>query len=321
MSLFILRRIFLLLITLLLLSFVSFSLCFYTPHAPLQGATLIDAYSFWLTSMLQGDFGVSSINGQSVSAQLLVVFPATLELCILSVIFATICGLPLGIIAALSRHKWQDKLISGFALLGFSLPVFWLALLLTLLFSLHLGWFPVSGRINLLYPAPTITGFALIDAWLSDSPLRHAMLISTVQHLVLPVITLSIVPMTELIRLMRNSTLDVINQGYIKAAVIRGLSRFTVIRRHVIHNALPPIVPHLGLQFSTLLTLSMITEAVFNWPGVGRWLITAVRQEDYNAISAGVMVIGSLVISINVLADITGAIINPLKHKEWYANR
>lgn len=321
MSLYIVRRLVLLLITLLLLSWVSFSLCYYTPHAPLQGATLSDAYSFWLQGLWHFDFGVSSINGQSVSKQLLEVFPATLELCILAAVLATLVGLPLGIIAAIHRHKWQDKLISGFALLGFSIPVFWLALLLTLLFSLTLGWFPVSGRINLLYPAPSITGSALLDAWLSRSPLRHEMLLSVMRHLVLPVVTLSIVPMTELIRLMRDSTLEVIHQGYIKAAVIRGLSRFTVVRRHVLHNALPPVIPHLGLQFSTLLTLAMITEAVFNWPGIGRWLITAVRQADYNAISAGVMTLGSLVIFINMLADIVGAMINPLKHKEWYANR
>lgn len=321
MSIYILRRLLLLIVTLILLSFASFSLCYYTPHAPLQGASLLNAYLFWLEGMLQFDFGVSSINGQSVSKQLLEVFPATLELCVLASLLATVCGLPLGIIAAMSRYKWQDKLISGFALIGFSVPVFWLALLLTMLFSLTLGWLPVSGRINLLYPIPSVTGFALLDAWLSHNPLRHEMLISTIKHLILPVVTLSIVPMTELIRLMRNSTLEVINQGYIKAAVIRGLSRFTVIRRHVIHNALPPVVPQLGLQFSTLLTLAMITEAVFNWPGIGRWLIMAVRQEDYNAISAGVMVIGSLVILINVFTDILGALINPLKHKDWYANR
>ncbi|WP_241645001.1 putrescine export ABC transporter permease SapB [Rosenbergiella metrosideri] len=321
MSLYIARRLCLLLVTLVLLSWVSFSLCYYTPHAPLQGAKVSDAYFFWLQGMLHFDFGVSSINGQPVSEQLLEVFPATLELCLLAAILATLVGLPLGIIAAIHRYKWQDKLISGFALVGFSLPVFWLALLLTMLFSLSLGWFPVSGRINLLYPAPAITGSALVDAWLSHSPLRHEMLLSVLRHLVLPVVTLSIVPMTELIRLMRDSTLDIINQGYIKAAIIRGLSRFTVVRRHVIHNALPPIVPHLGLQFSTLLTLAMITEAVFNWPGIGRWLIIAVRQADYNAISAGVMTLGTLVIFINMLADIFGAIIDPLKHKEWYANR
>ncbi|MBT0726378.1 putrescine export ABC transporter permease SapB [Rosenbergiella australiborealis] len=321
MSLYIARRLFLLIATLILLSWVSFSLCYYTPHAPLEGATLSDAYLFWLKGMLHFDFGISSINGQPVSEQLLEVFPATLELCLFAGILATLVGLPLGIIAAINRHKWQDKVISGFALVGFSLPVFWLALLLTMLFSLTLGWLPVSGRIDLLYPAPAITGSALVDAWLSHSPHRHAMLISVLRHLVLPVVTLSIVPMTELIRLMRDSTLETINQSYIKAAFIRGLSRFTVVRRHVIHNALPPIVPQLGLQFSTLLTLAMITEAVFNWPGIGRWLIMAVRQADYNAISAGVMTLGSLVILINMLADIFGAIIDPLKHKEWYANR
>jgi cationic peptide transport system permease protein len=112
-----------------------------------------------------------------------------------------------------------------------------------------------------------------------------------------------------------------LNQNYVKAAATRGLSRFTILRRHVLHNALPPVIPRLGLQFSTMLTLAMITEMVFSWPGLGRWLINAIRQQDYAAISAGVMVCGSLVIIVNVISDILGAMANPLKHKEWYALR
>lgn len=321
MIIYILRRLLLLIITLLLLSLVSFSLSYFTPEAPLQGASLLDAWWFWFKGMLELDFGVSSTNGQAIRLQLREVFPATLELCMLAFTLALLLGIPLGICAGVMRNKWQDKAITALALIGFSMPVFWLALLLTLFFSLTLGWLPVSGRFDLLYPVRNITGFALIDAWLNRSPWHHEMMISALTHMVLPVLTLAVAPTTEVIRLLRNSTSEVMDRNYIKAAATRGLSRFTVIRRHVLHNALPPVIPRLGLQFSTMLTLAMITEVVFNWPGLGRWLISAIRQQDYAAISAGVMVVGGLVILVNVISDIVGAAMNPLIHKEWYALR
>ncbi|MBM7341196.1 putrescine export ABC transporter permease SapB [Pantoea coffeiphila] len=321
MIIYTLRRLVLFIVTLFMLTLIGFSLSYFTPHAPLQGASLIDAWTFWFRGILHLDFGVSSINGQSINQQLREVFPATLELCFMAFALAMLIGIPLGIVAGVMRNKWQDKLLSALALLGFSLPVFWLALLLTLFFSLNLGWLPVSGRFDLLYPVKNITGFALIDAFLSDSPWRHEMIVSALTHMILPVAALSVAPTTEVIRLLRISTREVMEQNYVKAAATRGLSLFTIIRRHVLHNAVPPVIPRLGLQFSTMLTLAMITEMVFSWPGLGRWLINAIRQQDYAAISAGVMVVGALVIAVNVLADILGAMTNPLKHKEWYALR
>ncbi|WP_312453816.1 putrescine export ABC transporter permease SapB [Pseudescherichia sp.] len=321
MIIFTLRRLLLLLVTLFLLTFVGFSLSYFTPHAPLQGASLWNAWFFWFKGVLHWDFGVSSINGQLISEQLKEVFPATMELCILAFGFALVVGIPVGMMAGIMRGKWQDKLISALALIGFSIPIFWLALLLTLFFSLTLGWLPVSGRFDLLYEVKTVTGFALIDAWLSESIWREEMIVSALRHMVLPVLTLAVAPTTEVIRLMRISTMEVFEQNYIKAAATRGLSRLTILRRHVLHNALPPVIPRLGLQFSTMLTLAMITEMVFSWPGLGRWIINAIRQQDYAAISAGVMVIGALVIIVNVISDILGALANPLKHKEWYALR
>ena len=172
MIIFTLRRILLLLVTLFFLTFVGFSLNYFTPHAPLQGASLWNAWVFWFDGLLHWDFGVSSINGQLISEQLKEVFPATMELCILAFGFALIVGIPIGMVAGIMRGKWQDQLINALALLGFSIPVFWLALLLTLFCSLTLGWLPVSGRFDLLYEVKTVTGFALIDAWLSDSPWR-----------------------------------------------------------------------------------------------------------------------------------------------------
>ncbi|EOD5690020.1 putrescine export ABC transporter permease SapB [Klebsiella pneumoniae] len=321
MIIFTLRRLLLLLIPLFFLTFVGFSLSYFTPHAPLQGASLWNAWLFWFEGVLHWDFGVSSINGQLISEQLREVFPATMELCILAFGFALLIGIPVGMIAGVMRNKWPDTLISAVALVGFSIPVFWLALLLTLFFSLTLGWLPVSGRFDLLYEVKNVTGFALIDAWLSDSPWRHEMIVSAARHMVLPVLTLAVAPTTEVIRLMRISTSEVYDTNYVKAAATRGVSRRKILLRHVLHNALPPVIPRLGLQFSTMLTLAMITEMVFSWPGLGRWLINAIRQQDYAAISAGVMVIGALVIIVNVISDILGAMANPLKHKEWYALR
>ncbi|MBG2874419.1 peptide ABC transporter permease SapB [Proteus alimentorum] len=315
------RRLLLLLVTLFFLSLVSFSLSYYTPNAPLSGASLTDAYFFYAHNMVHFDFGISSINGEPIKAQLVEALPATMELCTLAFLFALIVGIPAGIIAGVWRNKSADIIISNFALLGFSVPVFGLALLLTLFFSLKLGWLPVSGRIDLLYNLKPITGIALVDAWLSDSPYRQQMIINVLQHLILPIITLAIAPTTEVIRLMRNSTEEIMSENYVKAAATRGLSRFTIIRRHILHNALPPIIPKLGLQFSTMLTLTMVTEIVFNWPGLGRWLVTAIRQQDYSAISAGVMLVGSMVIIVNVLSDIVGAMSNPMKHKVGYAFR
>ena len=290
MIIFTLRRLLLLLITLFFLTFVGFSLSYFTPHAPLQGASLWNAWLFWFEGVLHWDFGVSSINGQLISEQLREVFPATMELCILAFDFALLIGIPVGMIAGVMRNKWPDTLISAVALVGFSIPVFWLALLLTLFFSLTLGWLPVSGRFDLLYEVKNVTGLA-------------------------------VAPTTEVIRLMRISTSEVYDTNYVKAAATRGVSRRKILLRHVLHNALPPVIPRLGLQFSTMLTLAMITEMVFSWPGLGRWLINAIRQQDYAAISAGVMVIGALVIIVNVISDILGAMANPLKHKEWYALR
>ena len=186
MIIFTLRRLLLLLVTLFFLTFVGFSLSYFTPHAPLQGSSLWDAWLFWFNGLLHWDFGVSSINGQLISEQLKVVFPATMELCILAFGFALMVGIPVGMLAGIYRNKWQDKFISALALIGFSIPVFWLALLLTLFFSLTLGWLPVSGRFDLLYNVQTVSGFAIVDAWLSDSVWRDEMIVSALRHMVLP---------------------------------------------------------------------------------------------------------------------------------------
>ncbi|MDR0805831.1 MAG: putrescine ABC transporter permease SapB [Enterobacteriaceae bacterium] len=321
MIIYLLRRLLLALVTLLILTFVSFSLSYYTPNAPLSGSSLLDAYPFYLQNLLHGDFGTSVINEQPISDQLKLVFPATLELCVLAFVIALGSGIPLGITAAMNKGKWLDRIITSVSLVGFSIPIFWLALLLMLFFSLNIGYLPVSGQYDLLYQIQPVTGAALIDALLSDSPYREQIIISMIKHLILPVMTLSFAPMTEVIRLTRQSVIQIIGQNYIKAAATRGLSRFTIIHRHVLHNVFPIIIPKLSLQFSTMLALAMMAEYVFNWPGLGRWLIIAIRQQDFAVISAGIMVMGSLSITVNLIADMFSAMTNPFKNKEWYAFR
>ncbi len=313
MIIYTIHRLLLWLTTLFTLSLIGFVLSYYTPHAPLRDKSLLDALQSWFSGILQYDFGFSYITGQSINLRLYELFPATLELCCFAFLIALLIGVPLGITAGVMRGRWQDKLISALALVGFSLPVFWLSLLLMLLFSLSLGWLPVSGRINLLYPMNTVTGIGLIDALLENSQWRHAIITSVLIHLILPVTTISVASMTEIIRLTRFFTCEVMAQNYIKAATIRGLSRFTVIRRHVLHNAIPPVISRLGPQFSTILTLTMITEIVFNWPGMGLWLLAAGRQQDFAVLSAGIMVMGGLIVTVNILTDILSAVLNPLK--------
>lgn len=321
MIIFTLRRLLLLIITLLFLLFISFSISYFPPYSPLHDLSWWHASFSWFVRILHGDFGVSSINGQPIVEQLKLVFPATVELCLLSFWLALSIGMPVGMMAGVTRNQWQDKFSSTIALLGFSIPIFWLALLLTLLFSLELGWLPVSGRIDLLYELNSSSGFILVDVWRTDSPLRNPMLLSVLLHAVLPVGTLSLTLAAEVIRLTRISTIEVFEQNYIKAAAIRGLSQLTILRRHVLHNTLPAVIPRFGLQFSPLFSLVMIVEVVFSWPGIGRWLVNAVRQQDYAAISAGVLLVGALVLLVNIISDVLAALSNPLKHKEWYGLR
>ncbi|WMY96170.1 MAG: putrescine export ABC transporter permease SapB [Arsenophonus sp.] len=316
-----LKRLLLLIITFFLLTLISFSLNYFTKYAPLSELSLIDGYILYFQGLLKWNFGISTLNGQPVSDQLNSAFPATMELCLLSFMLALIIGIPTGIIAGTNKNKPIQYIIKIFTLMGLSMPIFVLSLLLILLFSLKLHWLPNSGRINLLYDLEPITGFLLLDVWLSDSIYRHEMFLNALEHLILPVITLAIAPISEIIRFTKNSTELVMNENYIKAAKIRGLSNFTIIKRHVLHNALPPIIPKLGLQFSSMITLAMITEFVFNWPGLGYWLITSIRQNDYSAISSSVMIIGNLIIFVNVISDILKSKMNPYKYKDGYVFR
>jgi len=337
MMVFLLRRLFLLGTVLFGLSVFAFSLGYLFPGDPLQnftGLRYIDSiqreqlitlyrldqsytaqYLAFLGRILQGDWGLSFSSQQPLLKEVWQVLPATLELTTYALLLSFLLGVPLGIIAAMKSESFLGKSISGLALVGYSLPVFWWALLLIMLFSVTLGWLPSGGRLGVLYEIPSITGFMLLDIMRSEVSYQQAALLDAFRHLILPTLVLATYPTTVMIRFVRDAMLDVWEQNYIKTAKAKGLNRIQVLYRHGLRNALLPVIRQVGLQFSALITLAMLTEVIFSWPGIGRWLIDSIYQRNFPAIQAGLMIISTLVITINMLTEILHTLFNPLARK------
>ncbi|UXI02253.1 ABC transporter permease [Photobacterium sp. TY1-4] len=318
MFIYTIRRLNLFLITVAILTLVGFSILRLDPTLQWSHQSFWSGWFIYLENLLAGNLGLNT-NGEPITQDVLAAFPATIELCFFAFVLSLLVGIPLGTLAGVKRGRLIDTSISSLALLGYSVPVFWLAVLLIMLFSQQLGWLPVAGRYSLLYEIKPVTGVALIDVILSDKPYRAEALMDTIRHLILPTLVLAMAPTTEVIRLTRASVSEIMGQNFIKVAQTKGLSMFEIIRRHVMKNAIPPIIPKLGMQFSTMMTFAMLTESIFNWPGIGRWLLNAIAGQDYVAIQAGVIAVGSFILIANILSDLAGAIVNPLVRKEWYA--
>ncbi|BCK03347.1 ABC transporter permease [Vibrio cholerae] len=314
------RKFNLFIITLLILTMVGYSLARFDPHSPWTLIGFWQGWSSYLVQLMEFNFGLNK-NGVPILHELLVVFPATIELCTIAFILSLLVGIPIGTLAGMRQGKWLDTIISFISMSGYSAPIFWLALMMIMAFSLHFPVFPVAGRYDLLYQIDHITGFALIDAFLSQSPYRSQALQSVIEHLTLPCLVLALAPTTQVIGQMRASVAEVINQNYIRAAKIKGLSNYKIVTQHVLRNAIPPMIPKFGVQLSSMLTLAIITESIFNWPGIGRWLLDALANRDFMSIQAGVIVVGTLVLTANILSDLIGAAANPLVRKEWYVKR
>ncbi|MBY7806478.1 ABC transporter permease subunit [Vibrio fluvialis] len=314
------RRFNLFVITLLILTMVGYSLLRLDPQSPWAIQDFWQGWLEYITELMQFNFGVNK-NGVPIAHELVLVFPATLELCLIAFILSLLVGIPIGTVAGMKQGKWLDTIISFTSMSGYSAPLFWVAMMMIMVFSLHYEMLPVSGRYDLLYQVEHVTGFALIDAFLAEGAYRSYALQSVIEHMILPCLVLALAPTTQVIRLMRASVADIMGQNYIRAARIKGLSYYEIVIQHVLRNAIPPIIPKFGVQLSSMLTLAIITESIFNWPGIGRWLLDALSNQDYVSIQAGVIVVGALVLTANILSDLIGAMINPLVRKEWYANK
>ncbi|CAO3437129.1 ABC transporter permease subunit [Azospirillum doebereinerae] len=262
----------------------------------------------YVGNVLSGDFGVSLITRNPVFDEFVTLFPATLELAFCAMLFATLVGLPAGILAAVKRGSLFDHGVMGLSLTGYSMPIFWWGLLLILFFSVGLGWTPVSGRLDLLYYVEPRTGFMLIDTLLAG---EYGAFWSALRHLILPTIVLGTVPLAVVARMTRSAMLEVLGEDYIRTARAKGLADRRVIGLHALRNALIPVVTVIGLQVGTLLGGAILTETIFSWPGVGKWLIESIGRRDYPALQGGVLLIATAVILVNLLVDVLYGVLNP----------
>ena len=274
---------------------------------------LWEQYFSFLGDLLQADLGVSIVTKTPVLEEFLARFPATIELSLIAIVFAIAIGLPAGIIAAVRRGSMFDHTVMGISLTGYSMPIFWWGLLLIILFSGILGWTPVSGRISFLYFFEPVTGFMLIDSLLSD---QAGAFKSAVMHLILPSIVLGTIPLAVIARQTRSSMLEVLSEDYVRTARAKGLPPWRVVGIHALRNALITVITVIGLQVGVLLAGAILTETIFAWPGIGKWMIDSIFRRDYPAVQGGLLMIASIVMIVNLIVDLTYGLVNPsIRHE------
>ena len=267
-----------------------------------------EQYGAYLMGVLQGDLGSSIVTKKPVWDEFFTLFPATLELSISAMIFAVLLGLPAGVIAAVNRGKFFDRALMSTALIGYSMPIFWWALLLIIVVSGQWGLTPVSGRISLLYYFDDVTGFMLIDSLLSGQKGAFA---SAVQHLILPTIVLGTIPLAVIARQTRSAMLEVLSEDYIRTARAKGLSPMRINGIHALRNAMIPVITVIGLSVGTLLAGAILTETIFSWPGIGKWMVDSIFRRDYPVVQGGLLMIAVMVMIVNLSVDLLFGWINP----------
>jgi len=265
-------------------------------------------YGLFLSRLLKGDLGETIWTRQKVWTEIKHRFPATIELSLVALCISCFAGMLLGIISATKQYSIFDYASMIGALAGVSMPIFWLGLVFMLIFSLNLGWLPLSGRLSIGVDLDVITNFYIVDAVITRNWPAFK---DAVWHIIMPAVTLSTIPTAIVARMTRSAMLDVLRQDYIKTAKAKGLSQFQVIFKHALRNAMIPVVTTIGLQFGVLLGGAILTETIFAWPGVGKWMYDAVMQRDYMVIQGGTLFIASLFVVINLCVDVLYAVINP----------
>jgi dipeptide transport system permease protein len=263
----------------------------------------------YVSNIAHGDFGTSIVTSEKVLTEFFTLFPATIELSFFAILFAVLIGIPAGIFAAVKRGSAYDHALMGAALTGYSMPIFWWGLLLIMFVSEYLGLTPVSGRSDLIrFSAEPVTGFMLVDTLLYG---EKGAFLDALRHLVLPALVLGTIPLAVIARITRSSMLEVLSEDYVRTARAKGLSPFRVIGLHALRNALIPVVTVIGLQIGTALAGAVLTETIFSWPGVGKWLIESIARRDYPALQGGILLISSMVILMNLFIDLLYGAINP----------
>ena len=265
-------------------------------------------YGDYVWKALHGDLGLSAITHEPVFSEFMARFPATIELSSVAMLLALSIGLPAGIVAAVKRNTAWDYSVMGASLTGYSMPIFWWGLLLILTFSVWLGWTPVSGRIAIQYDIAPVTGFMLVDSLLASD---QGAFRSALSHLILPAIALGTIPLAVIARMTRSSMLEVLREDYVRTARAKGAGRVRVVAVHALRNALIPVVTTIGLQVGTLLAGAILTETIFSWPGIGKWLVEAIHRRDYAAVQGGILMTATVIIGVNLIVDVLYGVINP----------
>jgi dipeptide transport system permease protein len=273
-----------------------------------------EQYLYYIGDVLQGDLGKSVVTKQPVLQEFFALFPATLELSFCAIVFAVVIGLPAGVIAAVKRGSWFDHTLMGVALTGYSMPIFWWALILIIIFSTPpLSWTPVSGRIDILYFFDTPTGFMLIDSLLSGEKGAFA---SALRHLILPSIALGTIPLAVIARQTRSAMLEVLGEDYVRTARAKGLPPWRIVGLHALRNALIPVITVIGLSVGVLLAGAILTETIFAWPGIGKWMVDSISRRDYPSVQGGLLLIAGIVMIVNLTVDLLYGLINPrIRHQ------
>ncbi|MFS2327215.1 MULTISPECIES: ABC transporter permease subunit [Brucella] len=274
---------------------------------------LWEQYLHYVGNLLHGDFGQSLVTKKPVIDEFFALFPATVELAFCAIILAILVGIPAGVIAAVKRGSWFDQGLMGISLVGYSMPIFWWALLLIILFSGVLQLTPVSGRISLLYYFPPVTGFMLIDSLLSG---QKGAFTSAVSHLILPTIVLATIPLAVIARQTRSAMLEVLGEDYVRTARAKGLPLRRVIGLHALRNAMIPVITTIGLQVGVLMAGAILTETIFSWPGIGKWMLDSISRRDYPVVQSGLLIIAFIIMIVNLVVDLLYGLINPrIRHK------
>lgn len=265
-------------------------------------------YLTYLGGLLRGDFGASVINNKPFLDEFLVRFPGTIELTIGALVFAVGLGIPLGRLAARHAQSWLDGLVTAVSLFGISVPVFVLGLVLVVIFGVGLGWLPTQGRLDARVRFESTTNFMLIDTLLAGRP---DLFVDAVRHLILPSIALGSIPLAIITRITRASVIEVSNEDYVRTARAKGLTERRVDDRHIMRNAWLPVTTVIGLQVGGLLAGAVLTETVFVWNGVGRWVVDAIDNRDLTIVQSTILVFALIFLVVNLIVDIGYAFLNP----------
>lgn len=269
---------------------------------------LLVQYGIFLKDAAQGNLGNSIVTGRPVTVELIDRFPATLELTLAAMLFAIVVGVPAGVASAVKQNSLIDRAASVVALAGISMPIFWLALVLVVIFAVNLNWLPFGGRVGSEVPIASITGLATVDSLLT---LNFPGFLSAVAHLILPAVALGTIPMAVIMRMTRSSMLEVMGEDYVRTARAKGVTPWRVVFKHALRNAMLPTVTVIGLQFGILMGGAVITETIFSWNGIGNIAIDSINRRDY-AMIQGVVLYGTVFFMlINLIVDILYAVLDP----------